>query len=344
MMIPFSPTLTVFYGLCAISGFAGGSLDTGGNVLCLDIWQGLDDAGPWMHSIHFAFGLGAFISPLVSEKFLMTKNTNTTSTLLLPDNEINQENISNVNHMVYPVSGIKVLYPILGIFTIFVSFGYLLFAIKDLKTHCKKKIESFNYKEPLKEAKSNANNYIIIGLILVFLFLYAGMELMYATYLTTFSVQSDLHLSRQMGARVTSTFWGSFAFMRFLAIFVAVRVSPVGTLVFSFFLSVVGCTLLAVFGETSTQALFILTAFMGVGMAPIYASSMLWMDKFMTVTNKIGGLMSVAASIGADSFPLFLGQFIADFPMLLMYMQVGVIYLCIVLFSLASWIGLRRGR
>ena len=52
-------------------------------------------------------------------------------------------------------------------------------------------------------------------------------------------------------------------------------------------------------------------------MAPIYASSMLWMDQYMTVTNKIGGLMTVAAGVGADVFPLILGQSIGAFPILL---------------------------
>ena len=113
---------------------------------------------------------------------------------------------------------------------------------------------------------------------------------------------------------------------------------------FSFFLSVVGSTLLAIFGETSIEALWIFTAFMGTSMAPIYASSMLWMDQFMKVTNKLGGLMTVSAGIGMDSFPLFLGQFVAGFPMLLMYMQVGIIYLCILLFTTASCIGQRKIR
>ena len=77
---------------------------------------------------------------------------------------------------------------------------------------------------------------MIIIVILAFLFLYSGMEVMYGTYIAIFAVQSDLRLTRQMGARITAVFWGSFAFMRFLAIFLALKVSPLGTLVFSFFL------------------------------------------------------------------------------------------------------------
>ena len=63
---------------------------------------------------------------------------------------------------------------------------------------------------------------------------------------------------------------------------------------------------------------------------------------FMTVTNKIGGFMTVAGAIGADVFPLFLGQFIATIPMLLMYMQVVLIFMSMLLFILAALIGKRN--
>jgi hypothetical protein len=41
----------------------------GGNVLCLDAWRGFD-SGPFLHSIHFTFGIGAFIAPVIAEPFL----------------------------------------------------------------------------------------------------------------------------------------------------------------------------------------------------------------------------------------------------------------------------------
>ena len=237
--------------------------------------------------------------------------------------------------------GIEVLYVILGAFTLLVSIGYLTYGIKELKNICRPTTSCNSYKKLTNDERSNSNNCMMIIVILMFLFLYDGMEVMYGTYIGAFSVQSDLHLTRQWGARVTAVFWGSFASMRFLAIFVAVKLSPFGTLVFSFVMSVVGSTLLAIFGDSSIEALNIFTAFMGIGMASIYASSMLWMDQYMTVTNKIGSLMTISASIGADSFPLFLGQLIDTFPMILMYMQVGVVYACILLFMVACWIGRR---
>ena len=332
-MIPFSPSLYFFFGLCGINGFVSGSLDTGGNVLCLDLWQGFDDSGPYMHSIHFSFGLGAFLAPIIAEKFLRADSMH-----MKPDNSeeiIEAVDAITSNSITGP--GVEMLYPILGMFSIIVSIGYLAFAIKPYTTK-----DDISQSFKILETTKPSNNFVIISLVLAFLFIYCGLEFIYGIYIATFSVQSQLHLSRKIGARITAVFWGSFAAMRFVAIFISMKLNPLGTLLFSFFMSIVGSTLLAIFAETSVLALCIFTAFMGIGMAPIYASSMLWMDQFMTVTNKVGGLMTVAAAVGADAFPLILGQFVESYPMLLMYMQVGLIYFCVVLFFMATWVGKRR--
>ena len=110
------------------------------------------------------------------------------------------------------------LYPILGIFSIIVSIGYLVFAVNAYKIKDDTN-KSFKISDTTK--KSTSNNFLIISFILVFLFLYAGMEVIYGTYIAAFSVRSDLHLSRKIGARITAVFWGSFAAMRFVAIFIS---------------------------------------------------------------------------------------------------------------------------
>ena len=40
----------------------------GGNVMCIHTWG--RDSGPYMQALHFSFGLGAFVSPLIAEPFL----------------------------------------------------------------------------------------------------------------------------------------------------------------------------------------------------------------------------------------------------------------------------------
>ena len=53
-------------------GFGSGFLDTGGNSLLLGIWAGRD-SGPYMHALHFTFGLGAFLAPLLARPFLLNE-------------------------------------------------------------------------------------------------------------------------------------------------------------------------------------------------------------------------------------------------------------------------------
>ena len=103
--------------------------------------------------------------------------------------------------------------------------------------------------EKLEETtESDSNNFRIVAISTLLLFLYNGMEVMYGTYITTFAVKSDLHLTRQEGARVTAIFWGTFAIMRFITIFVAFKWSPLLTMLFSFTFSGIGASILAIAG------------------------------------------------------------------------------------------------
>ncbi|MBN2499116.1 MAG: MFS transporter [Anaerolineales bacterium] len=60
------PTLSIFWLLLAvtvISGFAGGSVDVGGNTLL--VWVHREKVGPFMNALHFFFGVGATLSPAI---------------------------------------------------------------------------------------------------------------------------------------------------------------------------------------------------------------------------------------------------------------------------------------
>ena len=68
-LLPHLKHLWLYYVISTVESFANGSLDAGGNVLCLDIWRN-DNSGPWVHSIHFSFAIGAFFAPIIAVPFL----------------------------------------------------------------------------------------------------------------------------------------------------------------------------------------------------------------------------------------------------------------------------------
>ncbi len=63
VLVPVVPLLALLAVAVLVLGMGEGALDVGGNALI--VWAYGDRVGPYMNALHFAFGLGAFISPIV---------------------------------------------------------------------------------------------------------------------------------------------------------------------------------------------------------------------------------------------------------------------------------------
>ena len=84
-----------------------GGLGTGCNVFMLQIWRDHGGAGPWMHSMHFAFGIGSTLGPMVATPFLRQGQLDT-------------------EHF-----GITTLYPIVGSIACLCGLSFLFIGIYD---------------------------------------------------------------------------------------------------------------------------------------------------------------------------------------------------------------------
>ena len=62
-VVPLSTTVSILTAVLFVVGFGEGALDAGGNTLL--VWIYPSGLGPWMNGLHFFFGVGAFISPLI---------------------------------------------------------------------------------------------------------------------------------------------------------------------------------------------------------------------------------------------------------------------------------------
>ncbi|GAB4414397.1 MAG: MFS transporter [Anaerolineae bacterium] len=63
ILIPLMPLLWLLIAILLLLGLAEGALDVGGNTLL--VWVHRHRVGPYMNGLHFFFGVGAFLSPLV---------------------------------------------------------------------------------------------------------------------------------------------------------------------------------------------------------------------------------------------------------------------------------------
>ncbi|MCX6032693.1 MAG: MFS transporter [Chloroflexi bacterium] len=62
-LVPLVPLLALLAVALALLGIGEGALDVGGNTLI--VWVHGERVGPYMNALHFCFGLGAFVSPII---------------------------------------------------------------------------------------------------------------------------------------------------------------------------------------------------------------------------------------------------------------------------------------
>jgi fucose permease len=70
--IPLSTTLSILLLAMFLSGLASGILDVGCNTLLL--WTHKEKSGPFMNGLHFFFGVGSLIAPLLLAPILLRTN------------------------------------------------------------------------------------------------------------------------------------------------------------------------------------------------------------------------------------------------------------------------------
>jgi FHS family Na+ dependent glucose MFS transporter 1 len=72
VLIPIIPLLSLLVVVLFALGIAESAIDVGGNTLI--VWVHHDRVGPFMNGLHFFFGIGAFISPIVIAQVVLSTN------------------------------------------------------------------------------------------------------------------------------------------------------------------------------------------------------------------------------------------------------------------------------
>jgi fucose permease len=69
--VPVIPVLWILAAVLLFIGIAEGTVDVGGNTLL--VWLHRDKVGPFMNGLHFTFGIGALLSPIiVAQSIILT--------------------------------------------------------------------------------------------------------------------------------------------------------------------------------------------------------------------------------------------------------------------------------
>ena len=319
LLLTLMPTIPALYSMLFLIGIGGGGKEPVGNVGCLQIWRGSPDGGPFMHAIHFGYSLGTVVGPLLATLFIGGP-------------------ISREEKQPSGMPGVVQLYVIVGSVALLAGVGYVKPAVKECFS---KGIRYSPIREPLQTTEEvsrtpNFKSRVFVVLMCVFFFFNEGMEVVTGTFLATFAVKSALNVTIVQGAFVTAIYWGSFAACRFLSIFLAIYLNPLSTLFMSLALCLIGSVGLVYHAWRSLLTLQLMVAVLGIGNAPLYAAGLLWMEKYVVVTNKVGAFCSFSAMTAFAFCLAIIGSFIVETPLAF---AVGILVnvLSIIMVFLLAW-------
>ena len=300
-------------GLMVVVFFTGipmGAIENGVNVLCMETWRGRDDrfGNGVFHGAHFAFSVGIVFGPLLSIPFLAS--------------DTEQSRISD-------------LYLILGALHLLVAvlFFYLSILEAQERNHASnlKTIE-----EKKNSASYTTSGYFFIGIMVLWYFVYIGLEVTLLGYLTVFGVESDLGLTTAKGAKITSVVSCCYALTRLLGSFAAIKLKPFTIVAASLALLLACAVPLCVNANTNYYVFYLGVSGLGLGIGPIYAAGLTWLEQNIPMTNKIMGAITVSVYAGIIVLPLIMGQTAATLPMIVMYSMLACVVLLSAIFALSG--------
>lgn len=183
-VIPLVPLLWILVALLLLIGLAEGTMDVGVNTLI--VWLHRPNVGPAMNALHFFFGVGAFVSPLI------------------------------VAQVVLMSGGITWAYWAIALLLIPVALWLLRLPSPS------NVIETIDDETKQTDGRVDL---LLAGLTVLFFFVYVGAEISFSGWISTYAVR-QLAFSETNAAYLNSGFWVAFTLGRLISIPLAARLRP----------------------------------------------------------------------------------------------------------------------
>ena len=268
VLIPLVPWLWVLLAILACKGFAEGFINTGANVLLL--WTHGEKVSPFMNGLHFFFGLGAFLSPLL------------------------------VAQVVGTVGGYRWAYWILAAIATLAGLRMLTMAGNPRPA-------SARDGEPVQPGRGPIPVPLILSAML-FLFFYVGAEVTFGGWVYTYAV--TLNLASLAGAAyLNSVFWLAFTVGRLISIPAATRFKP-KQVILAALLGCLSILIPGMVFFNSSTVLWLMAIGLGFCMAPIWPTGFTLAGQSIDLNGRLASIVLLGDSVGGMVLPSAVGQVI----------------------------------
>jgi FHS family Na+ dependent glucose MFS transporter 1 len=272
LFVPLVPSVWLLALVLVVVGLAGSTLDVGGNVLL--VWVHGRDVGPFMNGLHFFFGLGAFLSPIIVAQAISLTN------------------------------GISWAYWALAL--IMVPGGILLLRWSSPQAPGSASQPGEGSSAEDQAARGSKRETLTVVFVALFLLLNVGAELGFGGWVYTYALAMNLG-TVTTAAYLTSIFWGALTVGRLISIPLALRFRPRTVLLWDMIGCLVSMVILLV-GSESWLATSIGAAGLGLSMASVFPTTISLAERRVTVTGRVTGWFVIGASLGSMFLPWLIGQ------------------------------------
>lgn len=272
------------------------------------------NCGPYMHSIHLSFSIGGLIGPLLSKPF--------------------------ISDSVFEAP-MELLFGLASIPTVIVGILLFVYAVVRRPYFINKRSteqdeDSTKFQTP---NQLGIESILLIALMFVFFIIHVVVEFSNFSYIPTMAVKLDLHLSEREGANILAFFMAGFSCARGLAIPLAVKVPAKYFLMANLTLILIGSALLTTLGQSEKWILEVGYVLSGLGMGSMFVNSWVWLEHYLTIGYRVANIFNIGSGIATVISPLFIGNLVNDFPMVLILTQLTAAVVAVFIFSFGSCLG-----
>ena len=332
--------------------------NSGTNTAVMHMW-GQQAAMP-MHSLHFAFGVGALSSPQLARPFLGESQDPEESDPqymmqyhggFMTFDIINLNNITtekpNEPEEKVDDSSIEYAFMIGGIATFIFAMVYLPFHFYGFP-------KDFPKREPTKlniamcsptgcgRGSFFTGTFYLI-LLFIFYFLSVGGELAYATYIYSFAVDKENPLSTDDAANLNTVFFACFTGGRGFGVLISKYISVDSMILIDVILYLVSSLVLLLWGYDNIVILWIFSGLTGLFISILFPAGMAWANRHLDVNGMLVMVLIVGANTGALVYKYITGVlFDSTGPESLMYVNFAAASLIVVVYGIMYVVTFRK--
>ncbi|XP_054166697.1 sodium-dependent glucose transporter 1-like [Oppia nitens] len=302
------------------------------------------DGGPYMQALHFFFGIGTILGPLLSEPYLSPKNETQPHPqigqiygYLFKSNTNNNTDFESKLYIPYSISAATAVISALIFLILFLTIRYK--SDESQETDGRRGDNSEETEQLVANSEENlrikfrcfdCTTIWLIAISGLFLIVYAGQETVYFQFSASFATQTDLHISKTTAAFMASALAMSFTITRALSILIAIKISPQYMIYIDSLVIFTAQIVILVYANTNENYLWFGNILMGAGFASVFPSFYPFIERYLKITNIVSSMFIFCTGLSSCICPLIVGLFIETKPFMLIYLCLSSTILTIV--------------